>query len=788
VAAMGGAAAATGGRGDTGAVWTVIEHADATEGTGCGAGGKGCALHGTVASKADCLSACTDTEGCSIFSWNERSHHCYTDSSGVWAPNVNDHVVSGCIRGVVAYCPDGPSPPGPSPQPSPPPAPEPDIPRMVLLPRGVFTMGYKTVPLPPAATLDNFPNGDADESPAHQVTLSSFEIGATEVTNRQYELFDPSHRALRGKLGFSPGDDDAVVFVSHSDAVNYTRWLSARTGKEYSLPTEAEWEYAARGNDTATNGSTYWTGEAIPTSMLNNPKDTGIPPNGLPLRVARFASNGFGLHDTIGNVEEWVADWHGPYAAAAATDPIGPADGIFRGTRGGSHSTSPYYLRTANRAGALPDERSWYIGFRVAAHSTVSRLPLASQWVVRPMPDPPAPSNAPAAEPWPKWASTPMAPVVRRYVNWPGDGSSLPFNDHNHEPTITACPDGSVYANWYSTNCGEPGRCVGLVDARLAPGAKEWTTARVQLDAPDRCQCCTALWLDRSSGILYHFSAMSAAGTFQDIMGTLQWSTDCGDTWTVPKIIWPDHGIEHQIVVTIIESLDGNLLVPCDHWGTPPYTYEGDQSIVQHAPLAQVADPTAWTRAGPRGSYNNTGSHHTSIVTLRNGSFLSVGRAHDINGTMPMSYSVDGGHTWYPHQSVFTGIHGGQREVMIRLGSIDQPLMHCTYANGPPTYRPTVVTDSSGGQFEITGLYCAVSYDEGENWPNRRTVTTDFTKSGKNFSGFDGRNFTMSYNSGEPNGYMAATVGDDGIITLITSRNSYSFNLAWLAAKPDPPL
>ena len=72
-------------------------------------------------------------------------------------------------------------------------------------------MGLSKHPLPPAASLAPFPNGDADEAPPHQVDVSPFRIGATEVTNRQYELFDPSHRMLRGKLGFSVGDDDAVV-------------------------------------------------------------------------------------------------------------------------------------------------------------------------------------------------------------------------------------------------------------------------------------------------------------------------------------------------------------------------------------------------------------------------------------------------------------------------------------------------------------------------------------------------------------------------------------------------
>ena len=115
-----------------------------------------------------------------------------------------------------------------------------------------------------------------------------------------------------------------------------------------------------------------------------------------------------------------------------------------------------------------------------------------------------------------------MPPVMRRYVKWPGDGEhALPFSHHNHEPTITACPNGDFVANWYSTNCGEQGRCVGLVQARLRNGSDAWTTAEVQLDAPDRNQCCTAFYFDRDSGILYHFSAMSAAGSFPSTL-TLQ--------------------------------------------------------------------------------------------------------------------------------------------------------------------------------------------------------------------------------------------------------------------------
>jgi len=313
--------------------------------------------------------------------------------------------------------------------------------------------------------------------------------------------------------------------VSHDDAVNYTRWLSGKAGGAYRLPTEAEWEWAGRGGNGSTARDYFWTGATVPSSMQNNQKPTGIPKVGLPLGVARFQANPLGLYDTIGNVEEWCADWYGPYPAAAAANPVGPAAGTFRVTRGGSHSTPLYYLRSANRAGALPEERSWYIGFRVvlaavsasaapdnsAAWSSIApvgeqsqqqqqqrreweqqqqiqQIPHSQSRVSTDEAHNPRPTSNGS---WPTWSTIPVPPVVRRYVNIPASGATqLPFNIHNHEPTIAACPNGDVTASWFSTNCGEPGRCTGLVSARLTNGSSLWTTAAVQLDAPDRCELC----------------------------------------------------------------------------------------------------------------------------------------------------------------------------------------------------------------------------------------------------------------------------------------------------------
>ena len=221
---------------------------------------------------------------------------------------------------------------------------EPPLPKTARIPAGSFVMGYSKKPLPASllqegSDLSTFTDGDADESPSRTVTLDSFELGVTEVTNSEYEQFDPSHRSLRGRGGFSKLDNEAVVFVSYENATRYAAWLAQKTGKPYRLPTEAEWEYAARGSDPSTNSSYFWTGNSLPSAMAKamNVGPGGLSAGGLPsaatavsLAVGRFAPNSFGLHDVLGNVEEWCADWHGPYTASPTKNPTGSTTGTFR--------------------------------------------------------------------------------------------------------------------------------------------------------------------------------------------------------------------------------------------------------------------------------------------------------------------------------------------------------------------------------------------------------------------------------------------------------------------------
>lgn len=128
-------------------------------------------------------------------------------------------------------------------------------------------------------------------------------------------MFDPSHRALRGKQGWSIGDQESAVFLSWDDAVAFAEWVSARENRTYRLPTESEWEYACRAGTT----TYYNTGDDYPAAYWKNQGQSWYPGRPGPfcqvvnLTVAEFPPNAWGLYDMHGNVEEWCSDWFAPY-------------------------------------------------------------------------------------------------------------------------------------------------------------------------------------------------------------------------------------------------------------------------------------------------------------------------------------------------------------------------------------------------------------------------------------------------------------------------------------------
>ena len=229
---------------------------------------------------------------------------------------------------------------------------------MALIPAGDFQMG------------DSFNEGSSDERPVHTVYIDAFYIDVYEVTNAQYKKFMDAtgykSPPFWDDYRFN-APDRPVVGVSWHDAVVYADWAGKR------LPTEAEWEKAARGGLV---GKRYPLGDTITRDDANYDHwGTGgkdIWPYTSP--VGSFAPNGYGLYDMAGNVYEWVADWHAPdyYAYSPGSNPKGPNSGSSRVLRGGSwhdalaedHGTS--CLRVATRYSSGPTFEFYYIGFRCA--------------------------------------------------------------------------------------------------------------------------------------------------------------------------------------------------------------------------------------------------------------------------------------------------------------------------------------------------------------------------------------------------------------------------------------
>ena len=664
----------------------------------------------------------------------------------------------------------------------------------VRIEAGTFNMGIDKTPLLPEI-IDNISqqkswkpnerpylqNGDFDEYPSHKVTISQpFYMGTLEVTNIQYEQFDPEHRKLRGKLGFSKEDDEAVVFVNWHDAVEFCAWLAKKDGLAYRLPTEAEWEYACRAGTT----TFYHPGDGLVDEFHKNPDESWYPSVGrggsmkeevVPLTVGQTPPNSWGLYDMHGNVEEWCYDWYGPYEEEDQVDPVGREDGIFRITRGGSHSTPIYYLRSSNRLGTLPDDKSWLIGFRVV----IGELPTTT--------------TSSKAEPtlWARdvpqrsydWSNCPNAtrPYFKRprpFVRVPEAGKVPTFGRHNHQPSITWCPNGDLLAAWFSTY-SERGREMAVMASRLRAGNEEWDEPSEFFNAPDRNLTGTALFTEADRTI-YHFNGLGAAGTWGPLALVMRTSTDNGTSWTRPKIIGPEHQNRHQVISGTSKTKEGFFIQPCD---AVPGGSGGTATHISRDGGQTWRDPGVG-KPRPKFISGNSGGWvagiHAGVVQLEGGRLLALGRGDTIEGRMPMSISDDMGESWTYHPSPFPPIGGGQRLVLMRLR--EGSLFLASFTGDRQDQTPMEITDASGCKRPVTGLFGAVSFDEGETWPHIRLISDDGP--GREIETTNAHLFTMGFTSAEPGGYMAACQSSDGLVHLISSKQHYAFNLSWLTASP----
>lgn len=653
---------------------------------------------------------------------------------------------------------------------------------LVRIEPGTFTMG-ETNPIP-AAMLDEMTyltRGDWDERPAHRVTISQpYWIGVAEVTLDQYRQFDP---------GFEGTGDHApyVSGVSWYEAQAFVEWVSEKEGKPYRLPTEAEWEYAARAGTT----SLFWSGDT--------PPEPGTP-------------NPWGLENVHSGVAEWVLDWHGAYPFEEQVDPVGRSEGVAKVVRGGGlDRPTAYYERSANRAGVAPDfppaaAREHQAAMAMAGEpgSGTERIkdapegfrePEANRYgdfvrdVLGNQGNHPIGLRVVQAPPPESSPSDPLTPFFRRAVKQSAETVRLgppadrpyfrkrrllpipPENTpiekleaiqtaglhpailrHQHSPALEVAPNGDLIAIYY-TSVDEVTPDVALLATRLRFGAEAWDMPSLFIDFPDVDDHAPMLWLD-SDSLRFYWGANKLDSGFP-----FQWTSsgDNGATWTevsYPVFVTPVGEHSAQPITSAFRDSSGTIYVASDG--------EGPASVL----WVSHDDGRTWSDPGGR-----TGGRHTAFVPLEDGRILGMGgKSSDIDGFMPKSISGDGGKTWTVSKTPFPSLGSNQRPTVLRLAS------GRLFFAGDLQRRDGFQPEGFTGR----GAYVALSDDEGETWRMKRLPGAEEHESAE-------RRAEMR---GETIGYSVARQAPNGVIHLITSMNEqalhFALNEAWILAVDQP--
>ncbi len=651
--------------------------------------------------------------------------------------------------------------------------------KLVRIEAGSFQMGQDG----PAADYKmekhpaKFDDADWDERPVHRVTISApFFMGATEVTLGQYWKFKPEFREGKG------ADDDAATGLSWDDAVKFCAWLSAKEKKNYRLPTEAEWEYACR----AGSQSLFNTGASLPDDFQKWCGDAGtreryfkdgkLPKEyrlitGKPdLRVAQMPANAWGLFDMHGNATEWCNDWYGPYEAGDQVDPLGRSDGDFRVFRGGSHSEFTRLLRSANRSAWLPQAANDKTGFRVV----LGEMPRGKL-----LPPPPPPLNMRDVDQSVAKIALPPADVPffsgpTPFVKIPSNSCGPMFSWHNHSPSIAECPNGDLLAVWYSC-VDEGGTELCNVASRLRRGATEWEPASPFWDGPDVNDHAPKIWWDGDKTI-FHF----ARGYSENIVRT---STDNGATWSKARVIQPHGEFGNQL----IRLKDGTLVISHDsRQCSLVFSKDGGQTWNYNDVAKRAND----FRPGGKG-FRYPGIH-APIVELADGRIMAISRNDQVEDQgkfgfkTPASFTSDLGKTWTYEATEFPAISSVQRAVLMRLK--EGPLLLCSFTDQRRDWnkrKGMKFKTADGNEFTGYGLFAALSFDEGKTWPVKKLITPGGPE--RIAPSIDRSEFTISDTMAESCGYLAAVQTRDNRVQLISSKNHYVFNLAWLKQIPPVP-
>jgi formylglycine-generating enzyme required for sulfatase activity len=613
------------------------------------------------------------------------------------------------------------------------------VPALVTIPAGSFVMGADRGALSEAVT-KNFgvmstrpEHGDYDEVPAHPVRISkAFRMGLSEVSPAEYKLFDPSYEPRQATPAYAAG-------VSYEQAVAYCAWLTKKTGKPWRLPTEAEWEYAARaGGAKVFGGSDDMTKADVP--------------------------NAFGLENMGVGRPEWVEDWYAPYQAGAQVDPVGAVAGYTRVVRGGGldfrhtatkttpdlnvPATAPYFARAANRGSMPPSYASGEgnIGFRVVQAGPLKTKPgpekrfffetaVKQSRVLTSGPDP--------AKPWyhvheifPDLGGKDMEGMGWKLGLEPGLGSNY------HNTAIQTLPNGDMLAAYYNTPDREDDPDQTLLTMRRRAGTEEWDNPEPWPQFADTALAAPVIWSDPAHAgkvwMFWGFPRLIGAGPFCYAI-----SNDNGAHWS--QVIFPYFPEKigryvSQPINSVVRAADGTIYLPTDSTGRDA-DGNGSVSVV----WATKDEGKTWYDTGGR-----TAGRHTTLVIAKNGSLLGFGGKNSaIEGKMPLATSTDGGKTWTKSKTPFDELMSGERPSVIRLASGRLFFV----ADYNPTHQKHIHKD---------GAYVALSDDDGTNWTMKKLPANVLTV-----------------------GYTTATQSPDGVIHVITSKNTPDYeielNEAWVS-------
>ena len=608
-------------------------------------------------------------------------------------------------------------------------------PELKLIPAGQFVMGADAATLSKGVVSgfgvnsDRPAHGDFDEVPAHPVRLThAFRMGTRLVSVEEFQQFNPSYQPVAAYPDYAAG-------VSFAQAARYCEWLTKKTGKPYRLPTEAEWEYTARGG----HQTPFFSGDTPP---------------------APRTPNAFGV--VLNQGPEWVADWYAAYPATPQTDPTGPRNGLFKVVRGGGldfrrskpgesyPARAPFFARAANRASMAPAFASaaGNIGFRVV-EGPVPHGP-------GPLPDqryffqtavlqaPHAPTAGPDPgkpfyhlhELFPDLAGKSMPEVGWRLGLAPGLGISY------HNSAIQVLANGDVLAAYYNTPDKEDDPDQTVMILRRRAGEETWGMPEPWPDFADAANAAPVFWNDRGHlWLFWGFPRLIGAPPF-----AFTTSDDNGATWApveFPHFTGPVGRYVSQPINSIVRTADGTILLPTDSTGKDD-DGNGSVSVV----WGSHDNGRTWYDTGGR-----TAGRHTTIVQAKNGNILGFGgKNSNIEGRMPLATSHDGGRTWQKSKTPFDQLLSGERPSVLRLASGNLFFV----ADYNPKNEKHIHKD---------GAYVAISTDDGQSWHQKRLPS-------------EGDHGILTV------GYVTATQGPDGVVHIATSKNTVNYeielNEAWV--------